>query len=361
MSGREATPRWHRESQHECRERLAISAEAADLFHTSDVIDLHVDSFIWTRLFGYDLGQRHGRGLLGARFYSQVDLPRLRQTGITGATWVITTNPLRTARGRRAAFAKNLPRLETLLSAQRGDVKLVRTYAEYQAACRSGKHAAFIGVQGGNAVDQSVDALQEMLPQRVLRVTLVHLYSSRLGTSSAPMSNFHRKALTDQGSRTVEFLNQHRIFVDLAHISRSGFRRALDIHDKTIPPIVTHTGVCGAHPHWRNLEDWQIEAVASRGGVIGILYHTPFLCAGIRRGSLRSVVDHLEHVIRVGGEHSAALGSDWDGAIVTPRDMPTCLELPLLVQEMLDRDWSEARIRNVLGLNFLRTLRDLRG
>jgi membrane dipeptidase len=61
------------------------------------------------------------------------------------------------------------------------------------------------------------------------------------------------------------------------------------------------------------------------------------------------------------GEDFASLGSDWDGAIVTPRDMPTCLELPRLVQIMLDRGWSETRIQKILGGNFLRTLRHLRG
>ena len=41
---------------------LGISREAVELYVASDVIDLHVDSFIWTRVFGYDLGRRHGKG-----------------------------------------------------------------------------------------------------------------------------------------------------------------------------------------------------------------------------------------------------------------------------------------------------------
>jgi len=39
----------------------------------------------------------------------------------------------------------------------------------------------------------------------------------------------------------------------------------------------------------------------------------------------------------VRAEDHASSGSDWDGAIMPPRDMPTCLELPRLVQIMLDR------------------------
>ena len=44
-----------------------------------DVLDIHTESFVWTRVFGYDLAAPHGRGVLGARLYSQADLPRLRE------------------------------------------------------------------------------------------------------------------------------------------------------------------------------------------------------------------------------------------------------------------------------------------
>jgi membrane dipeptidase len=63
----------------------------------------------------------------------------------------------------------------------------------------------------------------------------------------------------------------------------------------------------------------------------------------------------------VAGEDFASLGSDWDGAIVTPRDLPTCLELPRLAQLMLDRGWSPERIGKIFGGNWLRTLALMRG
>ena len=47
---------------------LGISREAVELYLDADVIDLHIDSFIWTRVFGYDLTARHDRGLLAASF-----------------------------------------------------------------------------------------------------------------------------------------------------------------------------------------------------------------------------------------------------------------------------------------------------
>jgi microsomal dipeptidase-like Zn-dependent dipeptidase len=46
--------------------------------------------------------------------------------------------------------------------------------------------------------------------------------------------------------------------------------------------------------------------------------------------------------------------------IVPPRDIATCLELPRLVQLMLDRGWKPERIQKILGQNFLRAFAQLR-
>src|SRR2546422_9568701 len=93
---------------------LGISREAVELYLSSDVIDLHIDSFIWTRIAGYDLTRRHGQGLLRASFYGQADLPRLREARVTGGIWVITTNPWRTAARRARALARNLGKLKSI-------------------------------------------------------------------------------------------------------------------------------------------------------------------------------------------------------------------------------------------------------
>lgn len=310
-------------------------------------------------MFGYDLQREHGSGLLRGSFYGQVDFPRALKAGLSGATWIITTNPLRGPKQRERVFSKNLARLRELLSTQPG-MRVVRTWAEYQTARREGLHGAFIGVQGGNAIDGAEDVQQHLSEGWVLRVTLVHLTNSGLGQTSSPVGDGAR-ALSAAGMAYVEALNAARVFVDLAHIGRGGFFSALDAHARDLPPIVTHTGVSAVHRHWRNLDDEQLRAIASRGGTVGIMYHSSFLGDGFLTGRCITVFEHLRHVVDTVGEDHASLGSDWDGAIVTPRDMPTCLELPRLVQHMLDHGWRAERIQKVLGLNFLRCLKDLRG
>jgi membrane dipeptidase len=167
------------------------------------------------------------------------------------------------------------------------------------------------------------------------------------------------QGLTAFGKDYVRRMNARRIFVDLAHINRKGFFEAVEVHDRSQPLIVSHTGVTGVRPHWRNIDDEQIRAVADTGGVVAVMYQSSFLGDSMN-GEASWVVDHLEHIVKVAGEDVPALGSDWDGAIIPPRGLRDCRELPRLVAIMLERGWTETRVRKVLGDNYLRALAALR-
>jgi membrane dipeptidase len=352
--------RDHRSDPDAWARELGISREAVDVYLASDVLDLHLDSFIWNRVFGYDLRRRHDRGVFGRHFYGQVDFPRIREAQITGGTWVITTNPLR-PRGRRpGTFVKNLARLRAIFASVGDEFAVVRNVAEYRAARAAGKHGAFVGIQGGNALDRDLADLDLIPDDLVLRITLVHLSSSALGVTSSPAAGRRKdEGLSELGRDYVRRLNEKKIFVDLAHINRAGFFDALAVHDRSQPLLVTHTGVSGVHPHWRNLDDEQLRAVADLGGTIGVMYQESFL--GRPPATTDTVVDHLEHIVKTVGEDHASLGSDWDGAISPPRDLTTCLDLPRLAERMLRRGWSGERVAKILGGNFLRTVASLRG
>jgi membrane dipeptidase len=339
---------------------LGISREAIDIYLASEVVDLHIDSFIWTRQYGYDLTKRHGHGPFGARLYYQVDLPRLREAQVSGGLWSITTNPLRNAKGREAAFVRNVARLREELERCPDDVAVVKDAAGYRAAREKGLHAAMLVIQGGNALDADEHSLDRIPDNLIVLVTLVHLSTSSLGKTSAPAANGKDHGLTSRGKDYVKQLNARRIFVDLAHVSRRGFFDAVAVHDKTQPLIDSHTGVTGVTPHWRNLDDEQLKAIAATGGVVGVMYQSTFLGGGWLGCKASRIVDHLEHIVKTVGDDVPALGSDWDGLIVPPRDMPTCLELPRLVQLMLDRGWKAERITKILGGNFLRAFAALR-
>jgi membrane dipeptidase len=339
---------------------LHISQAAAELYLTSDVVDLHLDTFIWTRVFGYDLTKRHGTGLLNARIWGQADLPRVLDSGLTGAMWVITTNPLRTRKGRRDTLLENLAELRGML--ERDDrARLVSSVSEYRAARAEGKHAAFVGLQGGNALSYDLSDFDRPECSVLTRITLMHFTRSRLGAPALPRAlSWGPQGLTDYGVEYVHKCNHKRILVDLAHSSPACFWQVMDVHDRKLPLAVTHGGCMAVHEHFRNLTDAQLRAVAATGGVVGIMFQSGFLGEPTLGGRAEAVVRHLEHVVRTVGEDHAALGSDFDGAIMPPRDLKSVLELPRLVELMLQRGFAESTIRKILGGNALRVLGALR-
>lgn len=357
-------------------QRLGISEAAAALYCASEVIDLHIDTFIWQRLFGYDLRKRHGTGPLGARFFGQADLPRVIEAGITGAVWIVTTNPLRSRAGKRDVALANLAHLSRSLEGsesepgaeaggpvrERNHVAVVRGARAYREARALGKHAAFLGIQGGNALELSLDDFDRPELSKLTLVTLLHFTRSRIGAPALPkILSWGDLRLTPFGRDYVRKLNEKRILVDLAHLSRPGFWDALEVHDKSLPLSVTHAGCDAVYPHFRNLTDAQLKAVADRGGNVGIMFQSNFLGPSTWAGKISWVADHVLHAVRVMGEDHVSIGSDFDGAIVPPRDLSTVLMLPRLVELLLRRGLSERAVAKILGANFLALLEQLHG
>jgi membrane dipeptidase len=330
---------------------VEVSKEAIEIAQRAEVVDLHLDTFIPIRLFGYELDERHGIGPLGGNFFGHIDVPRMIEGGLKGGMWSITTNPFRTARGRWRAFNENLARLRSIIERTDG-LGLAATHTEYRAVRRSGVHACMLAVQGGNCFDAAPEG---PIDRAITRVTLVHLSSSAIGATSTPTHRFRReKGLTRWGRELVRRLDAARCFVDLAHIHPAGFWDAVESHDRTLPLIATHTGVSGVTPHWRNLDDRQLRAIADTGGVVGIIFSRNFL-------GPTGVLGHMKHVIETVGEDFVAIGSDYDGAITPPPELRGgAAAYPRLIQQMLADRWSIDRIEKVLAKNFLRAFAALR-
>ena len=184
---------------------------------------------------------------------------------------------------------------------------------------------------------------------------------SAIGSTSSPLRLGSDRGLGDAGRALIEHLNRARVFVDLAHIGPRGFADAVAAHDRTQPLIVTHTGLSGVHPSWRNIGDEQLKQIADTGGVVGVVFHGEYLSGNmIGGGHVDAVARHIAHVVRVAGEDTAAIGSDWDGAIIPPAELRSCEMLPGLVQALLDQGLHERAIHKLLGANFLRALAHLR-
>jgi membrane dipeptidase len=337
------------------------TAEAVELVRTSDVVDLHLDTFIWTRSVGYDVFARHAGGPFGRRFGGHVDVPRLRDGGLTGGMWSITTNPFRSARRRWDVFLENLTALRALIASSGGTLAEATTLSGYRAARSRGAHACFLAIQGLHAVEAAPDGVASIPDDCVMRATVVHLVNAVYGGTSSPLGAGRERGLTDAGRDAVRAMNVRRMFVDLAHIHEHAFWDVVAVHDRSQPLLATHTGVAGVTPHWRNLTDAQVKAIADTGGVVGIIFAEEFLRRPDGPRDAGMIVDHVAHVIRVAGEDAVGLGSDFDGMITPPPDVASAdAAYVRLAELMLERGFGAERIRKVLGGNFLRALGMLR-
>ncbi len=335
-----------------------MSEAAVSLCRDQLFIDLHIDTLIPPRLWGYDIFRDHTDRSPGL-FFGHLDVPRIEAVGMNAAMWSITTNPFRTARSRFRVYTKNLEKFSRQVRANSERLRWVRTAQEL----RQGKGiGVLLSIQGGNALQSAPASFWDTFDDRLTRVTLVHLTNSAYGTTNSPWHRLSRHhGLTHAGADFVRRLNTARVFVDLAHIHPRAFWEALEIHDPSIPPIVTHTGVTGVSQHWRNIDNAQIKAIADRGGVVGIMAHSGFLKRKGGPKGVEMIAEHIEHVVNVGGEDTCAIGTDFDGAIVPPRGFRSGLMYPRLVQALLDRGYAEQLITKILGQNFERSFRDLRG
>ncbi len=349
----------------------AISEEARALHHASLVVDLHVDSFLWVRLFGYDMGRRHRNRLPLDPFAWHADLPRLQEGGVGAVGFGIVVNPrvvspelmlplklLSWYEGDRGidAVLHTLALMDATARRYPNRLAFVRSGTELRAARAAGKIAGIACLEGSHGIEGSLDHVRTAHDRGLRSIGLVHFQATEAGYPMT-VAEFDGRGLTDFGRALIAELERLRMIVDLAHLNDAGFADALQTMQR--PFMVSHAGCRAVFPHRRNLTDAQIRAVADRGGVIGMIFERSFL--GGMSANLARVLDHFDHAITVGGEDVVAIGSDYDGFIIPARGLEDVTTMPQLTAGLLTRGHRPETVRKVLGENALRVLTEVCG
>ena len=327
---------------------IEVSAEAAAAHQSALVVDLHNDALTKLTHLPYDFGRAHGP----ATFYNptrmDLDIPRIRQGGIN-ALGCLMFSGFRVDPGRRR-FWRQLEKARALASEHAADLVLARTAGDIRAAHAAGKIALFLGVEGSYAIDDDVETGVARLAEAGVRF-LGPLWErdSACGTSCRTPSGRDR-GLTDRGRALIRACNAAGILMDVSHASKKTFWDM--VAASQAPVFSSHSGAAGVFEHPRNLDDDQIRAVAERGGVVGVIFVSPYL--GGMFCTIERIADHIEHVARVGGEDCVALGSDFDGFMVLPRGLRDAADLPRLTEVLWRRGWRQPQLGKLLGENALR-------
>ena len=80
----------------------------------------------------------------------------------------------------------------------------------------------------------------------------------------------------------------------------------------------------------------------------------------LARPNYTEIVDHIDRVAEVAGIDHVGLGSDFDGCRL-PTGMDDCTRVPLITEELVKREYSDADIRKILGENTLRVMEEAIG
>ena len=382
---------------------FALSVRAEDLheramrLHRSAiVVDTHEDVPETLQKEWVDLAARGTTG--------HVDIPRWREGGMTAPFLAAYVSAGFARSGGSAMKALEfIDLIHRLVEAHPKDLVFADSVAGIRAAKADGKIAVLIGIEGGHAIEDSLGALSAYQRLGVRYMTLTHTNTNHWADSSGsffgpdlydPKKPAVHDGLTPHGKDIVLEMNRLGILVDVSHTSDKTTADA--IAASRAPVFASHSSCRALANMPRNLTDDQIRAIATGGGVVMVNFSSLFLdqrsvdayvaakkalqpqFAAVRErwkddpekrdaelaklletihypnADWTRVVDHIEHVLKVGGPGSAGLGTDFDGIEDPPNGLEDVSKLPKLTEELLRRGHSEEEIRGVLGENFLR-------
>ncbi len=379
---------------------ITVSAKAHAIQNSSIVVDTHADTPQRFLDEGFDIGStdpsdnghisldKARRGNLGAEFFS---------------IWV---DP-ETNQGRFAKHTFDLIDSVYEQAARHPDrMMMAFSVADIERAHKEHKLAALMGIEGGHSIENDMRLLRDYYRLGVRYMTLSWSNTNEWADSSGDIDDpkvQHHNGLTDFGKQVVLEMNRLGMMVDISHVADKTFWDA--IATTKAPVIASHSSARALVDAPRNMTDDMLRAVTKNGGVVQVNFYSGFddenyrkamlaqakdeaaavqqyadqmraegkavnyvdedriereWMAKIPRPPLKSLIDQIDHVAKVAGIDHVGLGSDFDGVSgATPQGIDSAADLPKITQALLDRGYSAADIKKILGENLLRVFREV--
>ncbi len=324
--------------------------DANKLHQDSIVFDGHCDTLLEILSGKRKFDERSRKG--------HIDLPRLREGGVTAQVFAVYLEDQYLPAGAVKQTLRMLDTLHHELDAHPDAFTLATRAADIEAAKRQGKVAAVVGLEGAEALEGDLATLRMFYR---LGVRLLTVAWSRRNQAADGVGELRTGGgLTTFGVELVHECNRLGVLLDISHLAPAGVKEVLEISSQ--PVIASHSNAYALCAHKRNLTDEQLQAVARKGGVVCVVFVPVFITAARKDASLEKLLDHIDYIVRVAGIDHVGLGSDFDGFSPPP---PVGLEdvtrMPGITAGLVQRGYSEADIRKILGENFMRVFRQVAG
>lgn len=375
-----------------------ISGRARRLHQDALVFDGHIHMINRQFYHGGDIGDRVEDG--------QVDLPRLTEGGVDAMLFsIFITEEYYPPRYETRQALRLLDLALAQIRANSGRIEIALEPDDIERITAQGRIAAVLDIEGSWDLDADPAILRSFYQLGVRAFQLsAHNWTSNAVDSCCSPSKWG--GLNDKGRQLVREANRLRMMINISHASDEAIEQALEI--STQPLVATHHGLRSVNNLPRLMPDELIKKVAARRGVIGFQigseFHKPSFFEYRRRHAKKAFWDTsavgrdeasmsieeidkrvapqfpmvgfpspeeiritpgewvavVERAIGLVGEDFVSLGTDFDGGPTLPQGMRDCRDLGLITAAMLERGWSEQRIRKFLGENLLRVFREIR-
>ncbi|PYT10683.1 MAG: peptidase M19 [Acidobacteria bacterium] len=377
----------------------AVSDRARSLHQKALVFDAHIHAIEREFYHGGDIGERKPDG--------QFDLPRAREGGV-GAMFFsfYVTEDYYPGRFETKQALRLIDACIRQIRDNSSTIEIAHNATEIERIHEAGRIAAVLDIEGSFDLDGDLGVMRNFyrLGLRSMQLS-AHNWQSNYADSCCAPAQWH--GLNDRGRAWIREANRLGMVINVSHASDDAISQAIDL--STDPVIATHHGLREFNDIPRNMPDWLLKKLASKGGVIGFQigneFHnrklfewrtqnagkpfwdtnsianrkTPltifdidqiagrqFPMAGYNvpeelKFSVADWVAVVDRAIQLVGEDHVALGTDFDGGPTLPKDMRDVRDLPMITDAMLQRGYSEERIRKFLGGNILRVFRQITG
>ncbi|MCL5958428.1 MAG: dipeptidase [Chloroflexi bacterium] len=276
-----------------------------------------------------------------------------------------------------APFRETIRRLCDLLNLVERSfdrVSIVKKTDDILDAKRQGKLGLILVLEDSRQLEDDIDLLKIFRDLGVRRMQLVYTIQNSAGCGKGER---HDSGLSKFGVKLIEKMEELGILIDLCHAAPKTLKEAMEVIRK--PAVFSHANVQGVYGHRNNQTDEDLEWLARNGGVIGI--------AGgggawkVAERTIDRIVDHIDYVRdRIGIDYvgiGLAIFEGHSPEFYDQFDLPPeifgqwprppakgieSIELfGNFTEKLVERGYSEADIKKVLGENFLRVLRNVWG
>lgn len=375
-----------------------------DLHREAFVMDGHIHVMTRELLMNTDIGQRYPDG--------NFDLPRAKEGGVDAMFFSVYT-PENYYPGRFEV--ENTFRVVNLALDQirknRAMIELALTASDIERINRKGKMAAFLDLEGGYDLYGDLNLLRALhkLGLRSLQLTAHNTTNAFIDACN---DVYTWGGINDHGKAVIKEMNDLGMVINVAHASNDAIMQT--VATSRHPVIYSHGGFYKIVDHPRCITDEAAKAIAEKGGVIGIhfgslfnnpkywewkkrnnsiitqpvpqpktprIFNMPDTAQTIEdvdkelaktvplnfRGTIPEQywmhVDQLAKVIDYGvnlvGDDHIALGSDFDGGPELPREIKDVSDYSQITKAMQKLGYTNQRIKKILGLNWLRVIRQV--